>query len=271
VLTFDPHPLTLITDEPPLLLNSTRRRKLLIEERYGVDKMIVLPFDEEFSHYLPEEFVERIIVTKFGFKHIVVGFNFHFGAGGRGDAEQLAALCAEHGIGVSIIPAISSAYGIISATSIRTKIEAGDIVAANEMLGYWYGIGGCVIMGNQIGRTIGFPTANFLPPEGRVLPPCGVYAARIEYNGGTADGIVNFGYRPTFGGCNQLVVEAHLFDVDRDLYDQEIFVHFGFWLRPEVCFKSLDGLQEQLKSDAAQAREIFTKIGAKEHLLKLKE
>lgn len=268
VVTFSPHPLTLIRGRAPVLLTGERLKDELLLEHFGVDEIVTLIFDEKLMNSTPQQFVEEVIVKRLGVKEIVVGYNFTYAAQGAGTAETLKEQCRDYGVNVNIIPEVNSRLGTVSSTNVRSHLQAGDLDAVNELLGYWFCMEGEVIHGNHIGRTIGFPTANFMPDEGQAVMTNGVYAGRIAYRGATYDGVINFGVKPTIGGETRPLVEAHLFDVDIDLYEDTIRVYFGKFLRPERKFSGLPELTAQIAADGRQAREFLSRCDAKKHLPK---
>ena len=268
VVTFSPHPLTLIRGKAPVLLTGERLKDELLLEHFGVDEIVTLIFDEKLMNSTPEQFVDDVIVERLGVKEIVVGYNFTYAAKGAGTAETLKEQCAKRGVNVNIIPEVDSRLGTISSTNVRGRLQAGHLDEVNELLGYWFCMEGEVVHGNHIGRTIGFPTANFVPEEGQAVMINGVYAGRIEYRGATYDGVINFGVKPTIGGETRPLVEANLFDVDLDLYDDTIRVHFGKFLRPERKFSGLPELKAQIAADSQHAREFLAQCDAKKHLPK---
>ena len=269
VVTFSPHPLTLIRGQAPVLLTSERLKDQLLLERFGVDEIVTLIFDEKLMNSTPAQFVEDVIVERLGVKEIVVGYNFTYAAKGAGTAETLKEQCKAYGVNVNIIPEVDSRFGTVSSTNVRRRLQAGHLDEVNELLGYWFCMEGEVIHGNHIGRTIGFPTANFIPDEGQAVMINGVYAGRIEYRGTTYDGVINFGVKPTIGGETRPLVEANLFDVDLDLYDDTIRVYFGKFLRPERKFSGLPELTAQIAADSQHAREFLAGCDAKKHVPKL--
>jgi riboflavin kinase/FMN adenylyltransferase len=191
-------------------------------------------------------------------KQVVVGFNFRFGAAGAGNAELLQTLCAERGIGVEIVEAVGGPYGLVSSSNIRRHLQSGDMTAVNHMLGYTYELSGQVVMGNQLGRKLGFPTANFPPPPGKALPPCGVYAGRVAWQGRSYQAVINLGFKPTIGDITtEPLVEAHLFGVQPELYGERITVYFEHFLRKERRFADLDELKTQISADCQAAQSVF--------------
>ena len=268
VVTFSPHPLTLIRGQAPVLLTGERLKDELLLEHFGVDEIVTLIFDEKLMNSTPEQFVDDVIVERLGVKEIVVGYNFTYAARGAGTAETLKEQCAARGINVNIIPEVDSRLGTVSSTNVRSRLQEGQLDEVNELLGYWFCMEGEVIHGNHIGRTIGFPTANFVPEEGQAVMTNGVYAGRIEYRGATYDGVINFGVKPTIGGETRPLVEANLFDVDIDLYEDTIRVYFGKFLRPERKLSGLPELTAQIAADSRHAREFLAQCDAKKHLPK---
>jgi riboflavin kinase/FMN adenylyltransferase len=255
VLTFTPHPLQLICGKTPPLLNTAAEKRRLILDRGGADALIELCFDEKLRSSNPQTFVDDVIAGRAGTRQVVVGFNFRFGANGAGSAKLLQTLCAVRGISVEIVEAVSGSYGIISSSAIRQHLQAGDITAVNRMLGYCYELSGQVVMGNQLGRKLGFPTINFLPPPDKALPPCGVYAGHAVGQGCIYKAVINLGYKPTLGNTSATpLVEAHLLDVQTELYGEQITVFFEYFLREEQRFANLEELKAQISVDCLMAR-----------------
>ncbi|MEG1997452.1 MAG: bifunctional riboflavin kinase/FAD synthetase, partial [Clostridiales bacterium] len=268
VLTFFPHPLQLICGQAPPLLNTEQQKKNLICDAYGVDDLIVLPFDRQLMNASPQEFFQRVLLDRLQVHSITVGYNFTFAAHGRGTAKTLVELGISANIPVKIVGEVLSKAGSISSSAIRHKLAAGDMTGVGEMLGYWYALEGTVIVGNRLGRTIGFPTANFFPAAGVALPPRGVYAAKITVCGYVYNGVVNFGIKPTIGGEHKPLVEAYLFDYKSDLYGTEITVALGKFLRPERRYANISQLQEQIERDSREASEFLSQLPVDCHLPK---
>lgn len=267
-VTFDPHPLALIKGKMPPLLNAPEAKIALIKKYFAVDEVVVLPFDRQLMNSTPQQFVERIICSELKASTVVVGYNFSFGAGGKGSAEMLKELCEPRGIEVVVIDQVTSPYGVVSSSNIRECLARGDMEAANYMLGYWYTLAGEVIPGKRIGRTLGFPTANINPSTDRVYIPCGVYAVRVEHDGITYDGVANYGYKPTVGNFPQPSIEAHIFNQDITLYGENIKVCFGEFIRPERKFDNLDQLKDEIGRNKETAKEFLIKQNADNHLPK---
>ena len=268
VLTFEPHPLKVIRGEAPPLLTSEKLKNDMLTQYFDIDKVVTLEFDQQVMNSSPEEFVEEIICRRLKANSLVVGFNFTFASKGQGDSALLRQLAGEKGIDVTVVDEVDSEYGTVSSTQIRRHLAEGDMEAVNNMLGYWFVMEGMVIHGNHLGRTLGFPTANFRVAADQAMPPKGVYAVRIQHGEHTYDGVANFGFKPTVGGEDEPLVEAFLFDTEQDLYGENIRVWFGKFLRPEKRFSGIEELRRQIAANCREAREFFAQIPANSHLPK---
>lgn len=267
-LTFEPHPLLTIFGQAPLYLNTLEEKTRMLIRYYGVDEVIVLPFDKQLAMMEQSDFIDQILVKGINVRYVVIGFNFTFGKCGAGKAEDLKNICAERQIGVSILPAKESRYGIISSTLIRSYINKGELTYVNNMLGYWYYVGGKVLAGRQVGRGLGFATANIELDKEQCRPPRGVYAVRVDYQGKTFGGIANIGVRPTFKEEKlPEILEVHLFTEEPlHLYGENLRIYFGRYLRPERCFDDTEALKAQIACDKAAAEEFLSACTASEHL-----
>jgi riboflavin kinase/FMN adenylyltransferase len=255
VLTFEPHPRNVfIPDIPPFRLTPFRNKARHIEAM-GVDVLIVLHFDAEFSKRSAESFVTDVLVEALGAHHVVSGYDFVFGHGRKGNAELLLHMGGEHDFGFTCVQAMSDAVdAVYSSTRVRECLVDGDPAAAAEILGRPFEIESRVEEGDKRGRTIGFPTANLR--LGEVLRPAfGVYAVRAQIDDEAAwhDGVANLGRRPTFAG-EELIFEIHLFDFTDDIYGRHLRVALLDYLRPEKKFDGLDGLKAQIAADGERAR-----------------
>ena len=260
VLTFEPHPRRLFRPgDPPFRLTPFRAKSRHIEA-LGVDLLFTLHFDLAFSQRSAADFIETVLVRNLGVRHAVVGYDFVFGRRRGGSPALLEARGAELGFGVSVVGPIAAQGGAVySSTRIRELLVGGKPREAAALLGRFWDIEGRVERGEARGRTIGFPTANLMLDD-YLRPAAGVYAVRvgIEEVGRTQwhDGVANLGQRPTFGGTD-LRLEAHLFDVDRDLYGRHLRIALIEHLRPERKFPGIDALKTQIAADAAQARALL--------------
>lgn len=258
-VTFDRHPQSVVApDRAPALLYPLSRR-IQVLGALGLDACLVFPFDLEFSQQPPEAFVDRLLT---GFQRVAgisVGTRFFFGHERRGDVTFLRQLGERHGFKVNGISSLEVDGEIVSSSRLRALVAAGDFTQASELLGRPYDLTGRVQSGDQLGRQLGFPTAN-LDVTGLVLPPSGVYAAtakvRMGQHAGRWPAAVNIGTRPTVdGSAVAMRVEAHLLEFDEDLYGEELSLEIGVRLRGEVRFPSRDALVEQIRSDVAKVRE----------------
>jgi riboflavin kinase / FMN adenylyltransferase len=249
VLTFDPHPLSVIHPEatPKLISTFPVRRDLIAG--LGVEELVVIPFDRGFSEQSAEDFVEHVLVDRLGAMQVSVGENFRFGKGARGTPEFLS----EHDeFETRVVPLVEAAGETVSSSHIRGLVAAGEVDQAAEFLGGPFLFEGEVVPGDKRGRELGMPTANLVPDDAYVTPGHGVYA-------GWANGhptAVNVGVRPTFETGRGLVVEAHLLDFDGDLYGETLRIAFLERLRGEKRFDSVEELVAQMNRDVEDARRI---------------
>ena len=254
VLTFEPHPRELFRPEdPPFRLTLEKERQDALAA-LGVQVLYEIPFDRAFSELSAEAFVNDVLHGGIGAAHLSCGADFAFGHRRGGDVPFLAGRAEALGMGLSIVPSLADAQGPISSTRIRRFLQDGYPERAAVDLGRPWAVRGVVSHGDKRGRTIGFPTANV--PLGRHLEPTrGVYAVRARLaDGSTVNGVANIGRRPTVNEGLQSRVEAHLFDWEGDLYEQEITVALLAFLRAERKFASFDELRTQIAADATQAR-----------------
>ena len=262
VFTFDRPPKEVITGIPCPLINSPEDRAELVKRLYGIDEMIMVPFDDEMRTTPWDRFVTDILVGRYGAVHLVAGHDHHFGHRNQGSPELLKEKCAELGLGCDIIPAVTLNGVTVSSTHIRKLLEEGDVETARAFLGHPHVLTQTVGHGRQLGRTIGIPTANLVAPPHVLLPKRGVYAAKITLPDGRAfGGVTNVGVRPTVNNGQDVTVEPWILDFDGDLYGQAIRVEFFRRLRDERKFESLDALRSQIETDAVKTREACPEMG----------
>jgi len=257
VITFDNHPNTIVapTRVPPLIYSRAQRLRTI--ESLGPEATLLIPFDHAFSQKTGEEFIRELSAAWHGIQSICVGANFTFGHKRSGNVELLKTLGAELKFAVHGMAAVALDGDAVSSTRIREAIRAGELDAASQMLGRAYSIAGTVVKGDQLGRTLGFPTAN-LDAAGLALPPQGVYVIQAVVRGERHCGVLNIGTRPTLGNTDPpLRVEAHLLDFTGDLYGQELEIVLGEKIRDEKRFPSVDELMTQIARDIATARSAF--------------
>lgn len=254
LLTFFPHPrMVLFPDDNELKLLNTQNEKIELLEKYGVDHLIIYPFTKEFSRLTSIEFVRNILVNSMQTRRLVIGYNHHFGRNREGSFEHLKEYAPLYGFEVEEIPAKDIDHVEVSSTKIRNALLIGDIKTANNYLGHSYTLTGRVVKGKQLGRTIGFPTANLLINDAyKLIPADGVYAVKIKHRGGVYGGMLNIGNNPTIEAKGKSI-EANIFDFDNEIYGDELTVYFTERLRDEVKFNNLDELKEQLGRDKQQS------------------
>ncbi len=263
VVTFSPHPQEFFTGQPRSLL-TPYAEKVKQLRAIEVEQLILLPFDQELARLTPQEFVETILVKHLQARHISVGQDFLFGHKRTGNAVDLEAIAASFGIDVTIVPLETFQGQRISSSAIRQAIQTGDLPMAERMLGRPYELVGQVVTGQQLGRTIGFPTANLQLPPHKCMPRQGVYGVKVtapEVIGLERPilGVMNIGNRPTVDGLGQ-TIEVHLLDWSGDLYDQILTVELVQFIRPEQKFSSLDDLKAQIAVDCVAAREMLAVV-----------
>jgi len=259
VLTFEPHPRVFFNAGEKLFRLTDEAAKLRLFAATGLDGVIVLTFDASLAKLTAEEFVERILVGRFGVSGAVIGFNFHFGARRGGSPDFLVAQGKKRGFTVDIVPPLRDGARPVSSGPIREALAAGHLDAAAELLGYPWFVSGPVIHGDKRGRELGFPTANLA-----LDPACGlrhgVYAVRAFVDGRRYDAVASFGRRPTFDN-GPVLLEIFLFDFTGDLYGKTIDVAFIAWIRDEKIFASAADLVRQMQEDSRLAREALARGG----------
>jgi riboflavin kinase/FMN adenylyltransferase len=256
VVTFDPHPAKVLRPrDAPHLLTATQHKIALIRA-LGVSHLLIIEFNREFAATSPEDFVQQLVKHSKPLREICVGHEWSFGKDRRGNLDLLKKLGAHFDFNVVGIPPVMVHGAVVSSTAIRQAVEAGSLAKAAEMLGRDYTILGAVTRGDQLGKKIGFPTAN-LSAHSEQFPPNGVYLAEAWFEGVLYHGVVNLGYRPTVtGGKSQRLLEIHLLDFERDIYGEDLEVRFVRYLRPERKFESVEALARQIHADVQQAREL---------------
>jgi riboflavin kinase / FMN adenylyltransferase len=252
LITFEPHPRCVLDPANCPSSITTLTEKLACIEKAGIAHAIVLRFDRELASLSPQEFVDRLSAVM-EIKAWVIGFDFAFGRGRTGNAEWLRT----HGFTVDVVPPYRIDGRDLHSSEIRRLITEGDVEDANQLLGREYSMSGPVEAGAQVGRQLGFPTANISPEPNKLVPALGAYAGRVFAPEGRFVAALSVGYRPTFGGT-QLKVEAFLLDFEGDLYQQRLELRFVRYLHPDIKFPSVADLVQQLKKDVADTRRIVS-------------
>jgi riboflavin kinase/FMN adenylyltransferase len=258
-LTFAPHPRLFLRPQDALFQLSSERDKLRLLAASGLDGAIVMNFNARLAATSAANFIERILVGRFGIGGAAIGFDFHFGHNRQGSPAYLTEQGARLGFAVDIVPPLEDEGRPVSSGAVRAALSQGKVVEAAELLGAPWFVSGEVIHGDKRGRDLGFPTANL-----RLDPACGlkygIYAVRVAVGGKRHDGVASFGVRPMFDAGAPLL-EVFLFDFDRDLYGQSIDVAFIGWVRHEQKLESVDVLKRQMSADSAQARDALKRAG----------
>lgn len=257
ILTFFPHPRMVLGGQPDIkLLNTLDEKKQLLAQT-GLDSLVIHPFDADFSQLSAEEFVKNVLVDTFGTAKIIIGHDHRFGKNRAANIDDLIVFGAKYGFEVEQITAQEIDDVSVSSTKIRTALTSGNVALANSYLGYNYMFSGKVVKGQQLGRTIGFPTANIeINDPFKVIPHDGVYIVKADRH---TFGMMNIGNRPTLHGLNR-TIEVHLLDFDRDLYDKTLEISVVERLRDEQKFDSVDFLVSQLKKDLEATRRFIANL-----------
>ena len=258
VITFDTHPISLISGTAVPLINSPEDRAGLIHRIFGIDDIIFLHFDKTTADMPWNDFIGYLI-DDFGARHLVAGHDFRFGSGGKGTPELLVKKCAELKIGCDIIPEVRYNGIISSSTYIRELLTAGDFENANMFLGHPHVLTDVVRYGYRLGRTLGTPTINMSFQAGVLIPAYGVYATKVYLDDGSErTGVTNIGVRPTVDNGGQVTAETHILDYQGNLYGRRVRIEFFTRLRPEIKFSDVEELKRQIHQDCASARDYFT-------------
>lgn len=269
ILTFFPHPRLIVSNNYDIKLLNTIEEKSTLLEKKGIQNFIIHPFDKTFSELSPREFVTQVLVDKLNIQKIIIGHDHKFGKDRAADFNDLINFGKEFGFEVEEISAQQINEVSVSSTKIRNSLLDGNVALANEYLGYSYVLTGIVVKGNQLGRTIGFPTANIeIPEDYKLIPKNGVYIVTANVNNDSSDseqpkqtvfGMMNIGVKPTLGE-NKLSIEVHLLNFDKDIYNQKIQVNVLERLRDEQKFESFDALKTQIESDKQNTIHYFENL-----------
>ena len=254
ILTFFPHPrLVLYPHDESLKLLNTLAEKIVRLTNHGIDHLFIHPFSNECAQLSYHDFVEQVLVAKIGVEKLVIGYDHRFGKDRAGSFEQLRVLAPELSFMIDEIPEQDVNEVTVSSTKIRTAIVSGDVSTANSYLGYNYMIEGVVVKGKQLGRSIGFPTANIsLNDPYKLVPAIGIYAVLVGVENTVYKGMMSIGTNPTVGGTER-TIEVNILDFDKDIYGQPITVYFRYYMRPEIKFDGIPALQQQLHADREHA------------------
>ncbi len=252
VVTFDPHPLQVLNPDcaPPMITTPAQKRALIAES--DLDLLVVIPFDQQFAALPAERFVRDILVTGLGMRRLVVGHDYAFGRGREGNQALLKCLSGELGFQLEVLDPVGEGELIFSSSTVRRLVRNGELAAVPPILGRYHSINGQVVAGREIGRSLGFPTANIVT-DNQLLPADGVYAVWVEVAGELHMGACSIGNNPTFGG-DQRTIEVFIFDFEGELYGHELMVQFAARLRELARFPDAATLKQQIGRDVAAAR-----------------
>ncbi|WP_163398507.1 bifunctional riboflavin kinase/FAD synthetase [Flavobacterium fluviatile] len=260
VLTFFPHPRMVLQEKSEIKLLNTIPEKSKLLEATGIENLVIHPFNDSFSRLTAEEFVHSILVDQFQIHKIIIGHDHRFGRNRTANIDNLIAFGAEYGFEVEQISAQEIQDVSVSSTKIRKALQDGNMNLANEYLGYAYFLTGEVVKGKQLGRTIGFPTANIqIEEEYKLIPKNGVYVVKTFIDQKEVFGMMNIGFNPTVNGQKQ-TIEVNLFDFDADIYGQKLEISLLKYLREEQKFGSVDLLKEQINLDKKTALEFLNQL-----------
>ena len=255
VVTFDPHPEKVLRPQAATHLLTATQHKIALIRELGVAHLLIIEFDKQFAATEPENFVQQLVEHSKPLREICVGHEWSFGKNRRGNLKLLNEFGARFDFGVVGISPVTANGELVSSTTIRQALEAGDLAKAARMLGREYTILGTVVCGDDLGKKIGFPTAN-LSAHNEQFPPNGVYFAEARLDGAVYPGVVNLGCRPTVSSKAERILEIYLLDFERDIYGKDIEVRFIRYLRAEKKFENIEALVRQIELDVQQAREL---------------
>lgn len=256
IVTFEPHPRTIVSKDFNIQILTTSEERYEIFESTGINHLLVINFSRETANLTAEEFLELLMKSGIVIKHVVIGYDHRFGKNRSGDAETLKVIGQKHNFDVTTVSAIKNNNDEISSTKVRRALsETGDIDLVTKLLGRFYSLKGSVASGAGRGRKLGFPTANIKPEnEKKLIPRSGVYLVRIKETGEKHFGIMNIGFRPTFGDVSNVTMEVFIFDFNKDIYDTKVEIEFLERIRDERKFESVDELVKQVNQDIEKAK-----------------
>ena len=254
VITYWPHPrLVLHPEDTTLQLLNTFEEKAELLKEHGIDHLIRIPFTREFSQLTSEEFISNILVRTIGTRKLVIGYDHHFGKNREGSFEQLKQNAPRYGFDVEEISRQDVDNVGVSSTKIRQALEVSDIDTATHFLGKPYTLSGRVIIGDKIGRTLGYPTANLeIDSRNKLVPADGIYAVTVTHEGKLYKGMLYIGHRPTINGVTRNI-EVNLFDFAREIYGDSLTIHFQAYIRGDMKFNGLDELRQQMDHDKVES------------------
>jgi riboflavin kinase / FMN adenylyltransferase len=258
LITFFPHPRTVLFNHGKNLKQlTTLPEKIALIESFGVDHLLIIPFTREFSEIESKTFIEEILVKRIGVKLLIMGYDHRFGKNREGSFEYLKVHSGALGFDVQEISRVDLEEITSSSSAIREALQEGNVEIAKRLLGRPFSIAGKVVKGRQLGRTLGYATANIdIAEPYKIIPADGVYAAKVTYNKKQYNGVLNIGVRPTVNGLGR-TIEVHIFDFDKDIYGEQLQIDFIAKIRSEQKFESLEALKNQISADSATAKALL--------------
>ncbi len=265
LITYWPHPRLVLGNDSSIKLITAFEEKIKLLRRFGLDHLIIIEFTKGFAKTTSSDFIKNILVDAIGTKTLVIGYDHHFGHNREGSFKALSANSNKYGFTVEEIPQQEIHHIAVSSTKIRNHLAQGEIHISNEYLGYPHCLHGKVVKGNQIGRKLGFPTANIqVNSKLKLIPSSGSYAVKVELEDTSFNGMLNIGVRPTVNSAplnketTKQTIEVNIFNFDKDIYGEEITINFIKLIRKEENFKSLEALKKQLLTDKQSALKILS-------------
>lgn len=256
VVTYEPHPQTVVSPQNAPLLLTTLEEKIPLIEQSGIDELIIINFDQEFANLTARKFIDEILVGKLNPGHLMVGYNHAFGKNREGKVDNLKEASQIYNFKLEIVDPVDTQGEVISSSKIRRELTLGHFTRASQMLGHPYPIFGTVIYGSGLGKTLGYPTANLSVPEGKLLPKAGVYSGRVRVGEKFYYSMVYIGTKPTLQQ-KEVFVEVHIFDLEGDLYDQKLSLHLEEYVREDRKFESLAELKTQIQRDEILVKQYY--------------
>ncbi len=257
VLTFDPHPLMVLSPETPFRRLMSIEHKKTVLESLGIELLVIEPFSEILSRMSPDQFIRDVLVSHFSLRSLFIGEGFRFGHRRSGSITDFRRVLEPAGVMVESIDAISDSHGRISSSRIRSLVAEGRVLEAMALLTRPYRLEGTVVVGERRGKKLGFPTLNLFPASDRLVPAMGIYATRTQTTLGRFDGVSYIGTKPTFDPLPKPIIETFLFDFDRELYGEKISVDFYDHIRGETKFTGPEELARAIANDVRQAKDFF--------------
>src|SRR5574341_96219 len=256
VVTYEPHPQMVVSPQSAPLLLTTLEEKIPLLEQVGIDELIIINFDLEFSNLTAREFIEEILIRKLNPGFLLVGYNHAFGKNREGKVENLKESSRIYNFEMEVVEPVETQEEVVSSSKIRRELTLGHFTRACQMLGHPYPIFGTVIYGSGLGKTLGYPTANLSVPDQKLLPKAGVYSGRVQVESQIYYSMVYIGTKPTLEQ-SRIFVEVHIFDLEKDIYDQKVGLYLEEYVREDRKFDNLEELKRQIQRDELSVKQFY--------------